>query len=195
MTPPTIGILGAGQLGRMLALAGYPLGMRFRFLDPAPDAPAGHMAEHMQAGYDDAAELEQFSAGLDAVTYEFENVPVAAARFLTERVPVYPPPAALEMAQDRLVEKTFFQQLGIATPPFAPVDSQADLEAAIAQIGLPAVLKTRRLGYDGKRQIVLREPADAATALAALGAAPLILQRWVPFDRELSILAARGRNG
>src|SRR3954465_12782304 len=145
----TIGILGAGQLGRMLALAGYPLGLRFRFLDPAPDAPSRHLAEHIQAGYDDAATLERFSTGLDAVTYEFENVPVAAARFLAERVPVYPPPTALESAQDRLSEKTFFQNLGVRTPRFAPVDSQADLDTAIAQIGLPAVLKTRRLGYDG----------------------------------------------
>jgi 5-(carboxyamino)imidazole ribonucleotide synthase len=195
MTHPTIGILGAGQLGRMLALAGYPLGLRFRFLDPAPDAPAGHMAEHIHAGYADAATLELFSAGLDAVTYEFENVPIAAARLLAERVPVYPPPTALEAAQDRLVEKTFFQKLGIATPPFAPVDSQTDLDAAIAQIGLPAVLKTRRLGYDGKGQIILRDPADAGNAWAALGDAPLILEGWVPFERELSILAARGRNG
>jgi len=122
-------------------------------------------------------------------------VPVAAARLLSERVPVYPPPAALEAAQDRLVEKTFFQNLGIATPPFAPVDSQADLDAATAQIGLPAVLKTRRLGYDGKGQIILREPADAATAWATLGDAPLILEGWVPFERELSILAARDCNG
>jgi len=195
MTNATIGILGAGQLGRMLALAGYPLGLRFRFLDPAPDAPAGHMAEHIQAGYADAATLERFSAGLDAVTYEFENVPVAAARFLAERVPVYPPPAALEAAQDRLVEKTFFQNLGVATPPFAAVDSQADLDAAIAQLGLPAVLKTRRLGYDGKGQIILREPADAATAWATLGGAALILEGFVPFERELSLLAARSRNG
>jgi len=195
VTHPTIGILGAGQLGRMLALAGYPLGLRFRFLDPAPGAPAGHMAEHTQAGYEDVATLERFSAGLDAVTYEFENVPVAVARFLADRVPVYPPPAALEVAQDRLVEKTFFQNLGVATPLFAPVDSQADLETAIAQIGLPAVLKTRRLGYDGKGQIILREPADAAAAWAALGDAPLILEGFVPFERELSILAARGRDG
>ncbi len=195
MTHPTIGILGAGQLGRMLALAGYPLGLHFRFLDPTPGAPAGHMAEHIQSGYEDAATLERFSAGLDAVTYEFENVPVATARFLAERVPVYPPPAALEAAQDRLVEKTFFQNLGLATPPFAPVDTQADLDAAITQIGLPAVLKTRRLGYDGKGQIILREPADAATAWAALGGAPLLLEGFVPFERELSILAARGRNG
>jgi 5-(carboxyamino)imidazole ribonucleotide synthase len=195
VTHPTIGILGAGQLGRMLALAGYPLGLRFRFLDPAPGAPAGYMAEHMQAGYEDTATLERFCAGLDAVTYEFENVPVAAARFLIERVPVYPPPAALEAAQDRLVEKTFFQNLGVATPLFAPVDTQADLDAAIAQIGLPAVLKTRRLGYDGKGQIILREPADAVTAWAALGDTPLILEGFVPFERELSILAARGHYG
>jgi len=128
------------------------------------------------------------------VTYEFENVPVAAAHFLAEHVPVHPPPAALEAAQDRLVEKTFFQNLGVAIPQFAPVNSQADLETAIAQIGLPAVLKTRRLGYDGKGQIILRESADAATAWARLGAAPLILEAFVPFERELSILAARGRN-
>jgi 5-(carboxyamino)imidazole ribonucleotide synthase len=179
----------------MLALAGYPLGLRFRLLDPARDAPAGHLAEHIQAGYDHPATLEGFCAGLDAVTYEFENVPVAAARLLAEHMPVYPPPAALEVAQDRLAEKTFFQNLGIATAPFAPVDSRADLDAAIAQIGLPAVLKTRRLGYDGKGQVVLREMADAGAAWAALGGTPLIVEGFVPFTRELSILAARGRNG
>ena len=195
MTPATIGILGAGQLGRMLALAGYPLGLRFRFLDPAPGAPAGQIAEHMHAGYEDAATLERFCAGLDAVTYEFENVPVAAARLLAEHVPVYPPPAALEAAQDRLVEKTFFQNLGIATPSFAPVDSQADLDTAISQLGLPAVLKTRRLGYDGKGQVILREPADATAAWAVLGGAPLILEGFVPFVRELSIVAARSHTG
>ena len=195
MAYPTIGILGAGQLGRMLALAGYPLGLRFRFLDPALDAPAGHLAEHIRAGYVDTATLERFSAGLDAVTYEFENVSVAAAHFLSERLPVYPPPAALEAAQDRLVEKSFFRNLGVATAPFAKVDSQADLEAAIPQIGLPAMLKTRRLGYDGKGQIILRESVDTATAWAALGDAPLILEGFVPFDRELSILAARSHSG
>lgn len=195
MRQTTIGILGAGQLGRMLALAGYPLGLRFRLLDPAADASAGQLAEHQPGGYDDAATLEQFAAGLDVVTYEFENVPVAAARALAERVPVFPPPAALEAAQDRLTEKTFFQNLGIATPPFAPVDTRADLAAAIAQIGLPAVLKTRRLGYDGKGQQVLRAPADAEAAWNALGGAPLILEGFVPFVRELSILAARGRDG
>jgi 5-(carboxyamino)imidazole ribonucleotide synthase len=179
----------------MLALAGYPLGLRFRLLDPAPGAPAGHLAEHTQDGYDDDATLDRFSAGLAAVTYEFENVPVAAARFLADRVPVYPPPAALETAQDRLAEKTFFQRIGAATPPFAPVESRADLDRAIARIGLPAVLKTRRLGYDGKGQSVLRAPADAEIAWAALGGSPLILEGFVAFERELSILAARGRDG
>ena len=192
---PTIGILGAGQLGRMLALAGYPLGLRFRFLDPAPDAPAAHMAEHIQGSYEDAPILERFSEGLAALTYEFENVPLAAVRALASRVPVYPPPAALEAAQDRLAEKTFFQNIGAATPQFEPVDSGPDLDAAIARIGLPAVLKTRRLGYDGKGQFVLRAPSDVETAWAALGGSQLILEGFIPFQRELSILAARGRGG
>jgi 5-(carboxyamino)imidazole ribonucleotide synthase len=192
---PTIGILGAGQLGRMLALAGYPLGLRFRFLDPAPDAPAGHMAEHIAGSYADPTSLERFSEGLAALTYEFENVPVAAARALASRVPIYPPPAALEAAQDRLAEKTFFQSIGAATPPFAPVDSRADLDAAIARIGLPAVLKTRRLGYDGKGQAVLGERGDVAAAWAALGRSALILEGFVAFERELSLLAARSHDG
>jgi 5-(carboxyamino)imidazole ribonucleotide synthase len=191
----TIGILGGGQLGRMLALAGYPLGARFRFLDPAPDAPAGHLAEHIADGYDDSSVLERFAGGLDVITYEFENVPVTVARRLAERVPVYPPPAALEVAQDRLAEKTFFQNLGVATPPFAAVESRADLEHAIARIGLPAVLKTRRLGYDGKGQFVLREPNDAERAWAAVAGEGLILERFVDFERELSILAVRACDG
>jgi 5-(carboxyamino)imidazole ribonucleotide synthase len=191
----TIGILGGGQLGRMLALAGYPLGLRFRFLEPAADAPAGPLAEHRQAGYDDDAALDRFAAEVDLVTYEFENVPVAAAARLAGRVPIYPPPAALDAAQDRLAEKSFFQSLGIPTPPFAPVASRAGLDAALARIGLPAVLKTRRLGYDGKGQFVLRQPGDAEPAWAALGGTPLILEGFVGFERELSILAARGRDG
>jgi 5-(carboxyamino)imidazole ribonucleotide synthase len=195
MTTTTIGILGGGQLGRMLALAGYPLGLRFRFLEPDADAPAGHLAEHDRAGYDDPATLERFAAGVDLISYEFENVPVVAARRLAERVPVYPPPAALDAAQDRLAEKRFFQELGVATPPFAPVGSRAELAAAVAQIGLPAVLKTRRLGYDGKGQFVLRTPADIGRAWAALGGAPLIVEGFIAFRRELSILAARGRAG
>lgn len=191
----TIGILGGGQLGRMLALAGYPLGLRFRFFDPAADAPAGQLAEHLAASYADEPALERFAAGLDAVTYEFENVPVAAARLLERRAPIYPPPAALEVAQDRLSEKRFFQRLGAATPPFAPVDTRPELEDALAAIGLPAVLKTRRLGYDGKGQRVLRDAADVESVWAALGGTPLILEGFVAFERELSILAARGRDG
>src|SRR5262249_52159477 len=121
-----VGVLGGGQLGRMLALAGYPLGLRFRFLDVSPLAPAGHLAELHVGDYEDVSVLERFARGLDAVTYEFENVPVGTAQFLAERLPVYPPPRALETAQDRLIEKTFFQSLGIPTPPFEAVDSEDD---------------------------------------------------------------------
>jgi 5-(carboxyamino)imidazole ribonucleotide synthase len=190
-----VGILGGGQLGRMLALAGYPLGLRFQVLEPAAAAPAGVLAPQIVAGYDDAAALARLAAAVEVVTYEFENVPVAAARMLERRVPVYPPPAALEAAQDRLAEKEFFRSLGIATAPFAPVETRADLEAAAAAIGLPAVLKTRRLGYDGKGQALLRSPADLEKGWSSLGGAPLILEGFVPFVRELSILAARGRDG
>ncbi len=195
MTTTTIGILGAGQLGRMLALAGYPLGLRFRFFDPAPASPASHLAEQICAPYDDEGALRRFAEGLALVTYEFENVPVAAARLLERHLPVYPPPAALEAAQDRLAEKQFFQRLGIPTPPFAAVDDRAGLDAAVRQLGLPAVLKTRRMGYDGKGQALLRSPEDAADAWRQLGGQPLILEAHVPFTRELSIIAVRGRDG
>lgn len=195
MTISTVGILGGGQLGRMLALAGYPLGLRFRFYDPAPDAPAGHLAEHVAAPYDDMAALEHFGARVDVVTYEFENVPVTTARALERFAPVLPPAAALEAAQDRLVEKRFFHALGIPTAPFAPVDDRASFDAALAQIGLPAVLKTRRLGYDGKGQALLRDATAAGTAWNELGGQPLILEGYIEFARELSVLAVRGRDG
>jgi 5-(carboxyamino)imidazole ribonucleotide synthase len=191
----TVGVLGGGQLGRMLALAGYPLGLRFRFLDLSPRAPAGHLAELHTGDYEDLDVLEQFAAGLDVVTYEFENVPVASARFLAERLPVFPPPRALEAAQDRLIEKTFFQSLEIPTPPFLAVDSEESYRAALRLIGLPAVLKTRRMGYDGKGQLVLRGPEDAEFAWRVLGDVPQILEGFVPFRRELSVLAVRGRSG
>lgn len=191
----TIGVLGSGQLGRMLALAGYPLGLRFRFLDPVPDAPAGHLADQVEGAFDDEQVLERFAAGLELATYEFENVPVASARFLAARLPVYPPPQALEAAQDRLTEKGLFRTLGIPVPPFAPVDSPDDLAQALKEIGLPAVLKTRRMGYDGKGQRVLHAEVDAADAWATLGGRPLILEGFVPFEREVSILAVRGRDG
>lgn len=191
----TVGILGGGQLGRMLALAGYPLGLRFRCFDPAPAAPAGHLAEHIQSEYEDLDALGRFAEGLDVVTYEFERVPVASARFLNERVTVYPPPAALEAGQDRLVEKSFFQDLRIPTPPFLPVDSKEDLANALDRIGFPAVLKTRRFGYDGKGQAILRQPEDAEMAWETLGKYSLLLEGFVQFEREVSVLAIRGRQG
>ena len=191
----TIGILGGGQLGYMLALAGYPLGLHFRFLDPSPEAPVGRIAQRVTADYTDEAALEKFASGLELVTYEFENVPVEAARFLAERVPVYPPPAALEAAQDRLAEKSLFRKLGIATTEFAPVSNAAEFDAALKTIGLPAVLKTSRMGYDGKGQWILRTAEDVAKAKSELPAVQLILERFVPFTRELSVLAVRSRTG
>jgi len=208
----TIGILGGGQLGYMLALAGYPLGLRFRFLDPSPEAPVGRIAQRVTADFDDEVALEKFASGLELATYEFENVPVAATRFLAERVPVFPPPAALEVAQDRLKEKALFRKLGIATTEFAPVHNLKSLEAAVASIGLPAVLKTCRLGYDGKGQWTLRTSEDLERLKAEItdafakgpsmngtrasqDLAPFILERFISFTRELSILGVRGRSG
>ncbi len=190
-----VGILGAGQLGRMLALAGYPLGFRFRFLDPSPQAPAGQLAELLTGEYDDAALLDRFATGLDVATYEFENVPVGTAKRLGARVPVYPPPRALEIGQDRLAEKAFFQAQGIPVPPYEAVDGGRSYREAVRRIGLPAVLKTRRMGYDGKGQVVLREARDVEYAPRVLGDVPLLLEGFVPFDRELSVLAVRGRGG
>jgi len=191
----TIGILGGGQLGYMLALAGYPLGLHFRFLDPSPEAPVGRIAQRVTADYGDQAALEKFASGLELVTYEFENVPVEAANFLAERVPVYPPPAALEAAQDRLAEKSLFRKLSIATTEFAAVSNSSELDAAVKTIGLPAVLKTSRMGYDGKGQWILRTAEDVAKAKSEMPLVALILERFVPFTRELSVLAVRSRNG
>ncbi len=191
----TLGILGGGQLGYMLALAGYPLGLHFRFLDPSPEAPVGRIAQRVTAEYTDHAALEKFSNGLELVTYEFENVPVEAAKFLAQRLPVYPPPAALKAAQDRLAEKTLFRNLGIRTTEFLPISKPAELDAAVKQLGFPAVLKTSRMGYDGKGQWILRTADDVAKAKSELPKVALILERFVPFARELSILAARSRNG
>ena len=191
----TIGILGGGQLGRMLALAGYPLGLQFKIFDPAPDAPAGQLAPLLAEDINDTPALLWFSRHLDAVTYEWENVPVASARYLAQRVPVFPPPRALEIAQDRLVEKTFFRDLGVPVPPFESVETREQLESAVEKLGLPAVLKTRRFGYDGKGQFRLEKPRDVEKAWQELGGVPLILEGWVPFERELSILVARAQNG
>jgi 5-(carboxyamino)imidazole ribonucleotide synthase len=191
----TIGILGGGQLGYMLALAGYPLGLHFRFLDPSPEAPVGRIAHRVTAEYTDEQALEKFAHGLEVVTYEFENVPVQAARYLAERVAVYPPAAALEEAQDRVREKRLFERLGIPTTEFAEIEKQADLHAAIEQLGLPAVLKTCRMGYDGKGQWILKTLEDVAKARPELPDRPLVLERFVPFAREVSILGVRSRTG
>jgi 5-(carboxyamino)imidazole ribonucleotide synthase len=190
-----VGIVGGGQLGRMLALAGIPLGLQCRVLDPAADAASDPVADRVIGEYDDYAALADFVRGLDAVTYEFENVPVRTTRWLTERVPVYPPSAALEVAQDRVLEKQFFVRTGIPVPEFRAIDTRADLDAAVAAVGLPAMLKTRRFGYDGKGQRLLRTEGDVVAAWQLLGGRPLILERYVPFDREVSILAVRGRDG
>ncbi len=178
----------------MLALAGTPLGCSFVFVDPGEAAPAGALGVQVQCDYADPVGHAAL-AECDVVTYEFESVPVEAAEAIAERVPVYPPPLALRVAQDRWTEKSCFRALGIETAPFAQVDSEADLRAAVAELGLPAVLKTRRLGYDGKGQFVLRHLEDVSAAWAAVGGAPSILEGFVRFERELSLLAVRGRGG
>lgn len=191
----TIGILGGGQLARMLALSGAPLGMRFLALDVAPDACAAQFVPLIVADYHDTAALARFASEVDVVTFDFENVPADSAHWLAERLPVYPNPDALEVAQDRLQEKQLFQELGMATPEYRAVDSREDLDLACTEIGFPCILKTRRLGYDGKGQFRLRSADDIAAAWAALGRAPLILEAFIPFDRELSVVAVRAQDG
>lgn len=191
----TLGILGGGQLGRMLILAGLPLGLRFRVLDPAKEAATDSVAERVAGEYEDYAALAEFIRGLDAVTYEFENVPVNTARWLAERVPVFPPPEALEVAQDRVTEKKFLRRLGVPVPEFRAVESRDEFEAAIAAIGLPAVVKTRRFGYDGKGQAAIATRAEADAAWELLGGRPLILEQRIPFQREVSVIAVRGHDG
>jgi len=190
-----IGIIGAGQLGRMLALAGYPLALQFRFLDSSAESPGGQVGPIVTGAFDDPASLERLAADVDLVTYEFENVPVGALQHVATSRPCLPPVEALRVSQDRLLEKELFTRLGIPTPPFRAVDSRADLLAAVAALGLPCVLKTRRLGYDGKGQHYLRKAADAASAWVALGGVPLILEGFVRFDREVSIIGARSTTG
>ena len=191
----TIGIVGGGQLARMLALAGYPLGLRFIVLDPAPDACAGSVAPHIEAAYDDRKALIELAERADVVTFDFENVPAESARLLSEQVPIFPPPRALEVAQDRLTEKALFAGLGIETAPHAAVDGLDDLKRAVDSIGLPAVLKTRRFGYDGKGQSVLRTSEDLEPACEQLGGRGLILEGFIDFSGEVSMLAARSSRG
>ena len=192
---PIVGILGGGQLARMLALAGAPLGLRFRIVDTAESACAGQVAPLTHADWNDLAALEGFAREVDVVTFDFENVPAATAEWLAERVPVFPNPGALAVAQDRLAEKQLFGELGLATPAFRAVDSRESLAQACAEIGYPCVLKTRRLGYDGKGQCRIRAESDQDAAWRSLGDAPLILEAWVAFEREVSVVAVRGRDG
>ena len=191
----TVGILGGGQLARMMALAGARLGLRFRVVDTVADACASQVAPLTCADYNDFDAITQFSDGIDVVTFDFENVPADTAMFLASRVPVFPNPQALAVAQDRLEEKQLFRRLGMLTPEFATVDSREELEAGVLKIGFPAILKTRRLGYDGKGQIRLKSPSDLNEAWAELGDVPLILEAMVPFEREISVIAVRGRGG
>ena len=190
-----VGILGGGQLGRMMALAGYPLGIRFRHLGTAQDTSAREVAEQVNAAYEDKEALARFAEGLDVVTFESENVPLETVQFLSERVPVMPSLAALRTAQDRLHEKLAFAELGIPTAPYAEVNSFDELQSAAPRIGYPSILKTRRMGYDGKGQFVLRREEELQMAWDRLQAEGLILEGLVPFDRELSIIAVRGRDG
>jgi len=196
MTIRTIGIIGGGQLGRMLAMSAARLNFRTVILEPQADSPAAQVAnKQITAAYDDPAALAELARLCDVITYEFENVPVTAAEMLAASVPVYPPPKALEVAQDRLTEKRFLNTSGIETARFHAVNSQADLERALADFGGEGVLKTCRLGYDGKGQKVYRKGDSASGGYEALGAVPLILESFVPFVREISIIAARGTDG
>ena len=195
----TVGILGGGQLARMMALAGAPLGLRFLVMDNVADACAGQFAPMVIGDYRDEAALAEFASRVDVATFDFENVPAESAQWLSGRVSVFPNPRALAIAQDRLAEKTLFRELGIPVPEFAAIDTRAGLDAAIAAIGTPCILKTRRLGYDGKGQFRIRTADDAAAAWDALGAQAstvgLILEAFVRFERELSVVAVRGRDG
>ena len=190
-----VGVLGGGQLGRMLALAGYQLGIEFRFFDPNSGAPVGQIGELIAADYGDEDALERFLEGVDVVTYEFESIPASTIRFVADRVKVFPPVAALETAQDRQLEKNLFQDLGIPTPQFAAVDRLDDLRGATKRIGFPVVLKTRRMGYDGKGQVVIRDASAIDDAWKQLGGSPLIVEKYVSFQYELSVIGVRDTGG
>jgi 5-(carboxyamino)imidazole ribonucleotide synthase len=189
-----VGIMGAGQLGLMLGHAGKSLDLEFAFLDPAENPPAQAVGPVRSKPFDSEEGLTML-AGCDVVTYEFENVPVAAVEALSEQVPVFPPAGALRHAQDRLREKQLFETLDIPVPAWREVSSRRDLDAALKVIGLPLVLKTRRFGYDGKGQFVVRKIEDADTAWQELRGKPAIAEQWVPFEREISVFGARATDG
>jgi 5-(carboxyamino)imidazole ribonucleotide synthase len=190
-----VGILGGGQLARMLALAGYPLGLDFVVLEPAEDACAAPLAGHVRAAYDDPRALEELAGRVNLVTYEFESVPAGAVEQLGASLPVYPPANALATARDRNNEKNLFNELGIETAPFAEVHDLAGLKQAVERVGLPAILKTRTLGYDGKGQQVIHPGDKLEAAWKAVGQVPCVLEGFVDFDREVSIIAVRSLSG
>ena len=191
-----IGILGGGQLGRMLSVAASRLGFRTHIYEPMENPPAAHVADRLTtASYDDAAALAAFAASVDVITYEFENIPTAALDLLEAARPIRPNRRALAVSQDRIAEKDFLTGLGLTTAPYAAVNGMEDLQAAVARIGTPAILKTTRLGYDGKGQARLRSPEDAEAALAAMNGAPAVLEGFITFSHEVSVIAARGLDG
>jgi len=195
-TGAIIGILGGGQLGRMLAVAAARLGLRAHIYEPAPNPPAADVAHAVTtAPYDDVAALTTFALSVDLVTFEFENIPTAALDVIEAITPIHPGRSALATSQDRLVEKTFLQGLGLTVAPFADIPDTASLEAAIATIGTPAILKTRRFGYDGKGQSRIMTPQDAAAGFADMAGAPAVLEGFINFTAEISIIAARNPQG
>lgn len=192
----TIGILGGGQLGRMLSVAASRLGLKTHIFEPSANPPAAHVADAVTtASYDDNAALQAFAQTVDVITYEFENIPTSALDLLESLKPIHPGRHALATSQDRLTEKEFLQSLGLQTAPFATVDNAADLDAAIATIGAPAILKTRTMGYDGKGQARIKSADDAAQAIADMAGAPAILEGFVNFSHEVSIIGARDADG
>jgi len=192
----TIGILGGGQLGRMLSVAAARLGYKTCIFEPAGDCPASHVANyHFRAAYEDEDALRAFAAAADVITFEFENIPAAALDLLGTLAPVRPGRRALKVSQDRLVEKAALADMGLATAPFAAVDDAEDLAEALAEIGTPGILKTRRFGYDGKGQVRIDGPEGAQAALDAMDGAPAIYEGFVAFSHEVSVIAARGLSG
>jgi 5-(carboxyamino)imidazole ribonucleotide synthase len=195
-TGSTIGILGGGQLGRMLSVAASRLGYKTHIFEPSANPPAADVAHALTtASYDDLAALRAFAASVDVITYEFENIPTAALDALEAIRPIRPNRRALAISQDRLLEKDFLTGLGLTCAPYAPVATAADLDAAIATIGAPAILKTTRLGYDGKGQARIKSAADAPSAFAAMAGAPSVLEGFINFSHEVSVIAARGLDG
>lgn len=190
-----IGIIGGGQLAKMLILAGYPMGQEFIVLDPSSEAAGGRVAPQITGEYDDEIKLLELAEKVDLVTFDFENVPAAAIKKLQQSVPVYPPVKALSVAQDRLLEKNLFKKLNIATPTFADIPNIQSLYTAVQMLGLPAILKTRRMGYDGKGQFLLRNLNEIEAAWKTIAGQAAILETFIPFDFEVSLLSVRNRSG